>query len=116
MGVWKIIQKIRTIFIVKKVFDRLEEVRKMKEKRTELWVMLGVDIITLVLTIQGLLPPEQGVKIIATLSGIYAVLRTVLKIIKTLAPLTKTNIDNQIAEIVEKVMEKTEDKIRKDAD
>lgn len=84
-----------------------------QEKRTELYVTLGVELVTLLTIVSGFLPAQIGVELMAKLAGIYVGARTLLKLAKVIVKFTKTTADDEIVKIIEEVINQTQDKMQK---
>jgi hypothetical protein len=101
-----IIDKIKILWQVKKIYNLIKEVKNMNETKTELWVSLGTQIVALIMMIKGLLPAQEGIKIMMIINIVYTIGRSLVKIFKAVAQLTPSKKDDEIVDIIEQVLDK----------
>ena len=83
-----ILQKIKLYFKFKRAFNNIkkaaQEVKMNSETRagwktTEFWLIVVSNLLAITGTLKGVIPADTGAIIIASLNGIYGVLRTIAK-------------------------------------
>jgi len=109
-----IIDKIKILWQVKKIYNLIKEVKNMNETKTELWVSLGTQIVALIMMVKGILPIQEGIKIMMIINIVYTTSRSLVKIFKAIALLTPSKKDDEIAEIIEQVLDKIQPQINTD--
>jgi len=107
----KIINKIKILWQVRKIYNLIKEVKNMKETKTELWVSIGTQVVALIMMIKGILPAQEGIKIMMIINLVYTIGRSLVKIFKAIAQLTPSKKDDEIAEIIEQVLDKIQPQI-----
>lgn len=80
----------------------------MKENKSELFNIVGVEVGIFILVLKEMLPAEVGMKIMSGLAVGYAFLRSIVKILKIIAITTPGKRDDRIVEEIEKILEKKE--------
>jgi len=106
-----IIDKIKILWQVRKIYNLIKEVKNMKETKTELWVSLGTQIVALIMMVKGILPTQEGIKIMMIINIVYTAGRSFVKIFKAIAQITPTKKDDEIVGIVEQVLNKIQPQI-----
>lgn len=76
-----IIEKVKMLFKLKKIFNQAKEVSKMKAgwKTTEFWLAVASVVISLWFTFQGMIPAELALKVMGAVAMVYQVARTIVK-------------------------------------
>lgn len=98
----KILENLKTYYKILVWSSKLKETimeNKNTEKKSELYLTIGTIVINLFLAIQGLIPAELLVKILAILSGVYTIARTLVK-------MTKTTKDDELLAKIEDILKK----------
>jgi hypothetical protein len=100
---------IRALLAVRKAASDLKEA-KMKSgiQTTEFWLSLVSIVGTAYTALQGFIPPELSIKVIAILVVAYTLVRTLLKAAEIVVKFTKTDKDDKIVAGAEQVMDKIE--------
>jgi len=93
------INLIKAILWLKNLREKPQEVITMKEKKTELWITSIAALLAIVMNVLGVLQPELTVKIVAALSAVYTVGRTLVK-------MTATKLDDRAIEELGKLINK----------
>lgn len=93
---------MKKLILYLKIFKELKKIKEVfmnnqNEKKTELWYSIGIAIVNIYFAIAGLLPAELVAKLLTILAGIYTIARVIVK-------WTKTTKDDEIIEIIEKVL------------
>ncbi len=101
------IKKIKNIMLLWKIYKKIKEA-KMKDgiKTSEFWLTVISSLITILLSIEGLIPVEIMTKTITILVGVYTIARTVVKF-------TTTTKDDEFVEKIGKILEEKGIKIDK---
>lgn len=98
----KILENLKTYYKILVWSSKLKETimeNKNTEKKSELYLTIGTIVINLFLAIQGLIPAELLAKILAILSGVYTIARTLVK-------MTKTTKDDELLAKIEDILKK----------
>lgn len=98
----KILENLKTYYKILVWSSKLKETimeNKNTEKKSELYLTIGTIVINLFLAIQGLIPAELLAKILAILSGVYTIARTLVK-------MTKTTKDDKLLAKIEDILKK----------
>lgn len=83
-----IFKKIKIIIKLNSIVNKFKKEVKMEEERngvksgirtSEFWLLVISNLMTIAGTLQGVIPPDTGAIIVASLTGIYNVLRTIAK-------------------------------------
>ncbi len=93
-----IFDKIRTLWILNREYKKVKEVVTLKSgwKTTEFWLTLASSGFAIWLGVQGLIPPETVVTIVAVATLVWTVARTIVKF-------TKTQEDDKLLAKLEKI-------------
>ena len=95
-----ILERLKTYYKILVYVKKLREVfmnTNNNEKKTELFLTIGTILVNLVLALQGLIPATLMAQILAILTGIYTLARTIVKI-------TKTTKDDEILNKIEQIL------------
>jgi hypothetical protein len=101
---FKKIKEIIAIIQILGLFKKLKEAFmnnnngvKPGWKTSEFWLGIFSIIVTIYSKVQGIIPPELMVKVIAILSGVYMIARGIAK-------LTKTTADDELLDKIDKII------------
>lgn len=81
-----LIQDVKVIWELKKAYDKTKEAYKMDStaikagwKTSEFWLTVLTNIIAIVGSLGGLIPPQTATVILAVANGVYGIIRAITK-------------------------------------